>query len=143
MNKLLFAALTAFGRVFAVTFLFAVTGILNAPDTSAAVALSIAAFVASLVAGLRAVQVFIPQISFSSLLPQPIAAWVDSFARAFLAIFVTLLTGWLAAPDWSTWKSALLAIVIGAVTAGVRALQGLATPGDNPVPSAGLGNPTT
>jgi hypothetical protein len=138
MNKLLFAAMTAFGRAFLVTFLLAATGILNAPDQDTAVALSWAALVASIVAGLRAIQVFIPQLSFSGLLPQPVAAWVDAFSLAFLASLVTLLTGWLAAPDWSTWKSALLAVVIGALTSGVRALQGLATAGDKPAPSSGM-----
>ena len=141
MNKLLFAAMTSFGRVFGVTFLLAATGILAAPDQGSAIALSWAALVASLVAGLRAIQVFFPGISFARFMPQPFAAWVDSFTRAFLMVFVTLLTGWLAAPDWSTWKSALSAVVIGAVTAGVRALQGLATPGENPSPTSGLKNP--
>lgn len=139
MNKLLFAAMTSFGRVFGVTFLFAVTGILSAPNQDTAVALSWAALVASLVAGLRALQVFVPSVSFAKVMDQPYAAWVDSFARAFLGVFITLLTGWLAAPDWSTWKSGLTAVLIGAVTAGVRALQGLVTPGDVPSPAVGLG----
>lgn len=138
MNKLLFAAMTAFGRAFLITFLLAATGILNAPNQTTAVALSWAALVASIVAGLRAIQVFIPQISFKELLPQPVAAWVDAFALAFLASLVTLLTGWLAAPDWSTWKSALMAVVVGALTAGVRALQGLATSEDKPAPAVGM-----
>lgn len=137
MNKLLFAAMTAFGRAFLVTFLVAVTGILSAPDQSAAIALSLSGLVASIVAGLRAIQVFIPQISFKQFIPLPFAAWVDSFALAFLATFVTLLTGWLAAPDWSTWKSAVTAILIGALTAGVRVLQGLATSGNQPAPAMG------
>ena len=137
MNKFLFAVMTSFGRVFLVTFLLAATGILTAPDQATAVALSMAAFIASLVAGLRAIQVFIPGISFARLFSQPIGAWVDSFVRAFLATFITLLTGWLVAPDWSTWKSAVTAVVIGALTAGVRALQGLVTSGDSPAPAAG------
>jgi hypothetical protein len=138
MNKLLFAAMTAFGRAFLVTFLLAATGILSAPDQTTAVALSLAAFVASIVAGLRALQVFIPQISFKPFLPDPIGAWVDAFVLAFLASFVTLLTGWLAAPDWSTWRSALTAMVVGALTAAVRALQGLVTNGDRPAPTTGV-----
>lgn len=142
MNKLLFAAWTAFGRAFAVTFLLAATGILSAPNQDAAVALSWAALVASIVAGLRAAQVIIPKLTFAGLFPQPYAAWVDSFVRAFLATFVTLLTGWLAAPEWSTWKSAVTAVVIGALTAGVRALQGLATSGDTPHPAAGFPRPS-
>lgn len=137
MNKFLFAVMTAFGRVFLVTLLLAATGILTAPDQETAVALSLAALVASFVAGLRAVQILIPGITFARLFPQPIAAWVDSFTRAFLAVFVTLLTGWLAAPDWATWKSAVTAVVIGALTAGVRALQGMATSGDEPAPAIG------
>ena len=141
MNKLLFAAMTAFGRAFLVTFLFAVTGILSATNQETAVALSWAALVASIVAGLRAIQVFVPSISWQSVLPQPIAAWVDAFTLAFLSSFITLLTGWLAAPDFGGWKSTLTAILIGAVTAGARALQGLATPGDNPAPAVGLGKP--
>lgn len=138
MQKLLFAASTAFLRAFGVTFLFAATGLLAAPNQAALIALSWAALVASLVAGIRAVQVFIPGLSFASLLPQPYAAWVDSFARAFLASFLTLLTGWLAAPDWSTWKSAVLAVLVGAGTSGVRALQGLLTPGEAPATDSGI-----
>lgn len=141
MNKLLFAAATSFLRVFGVTFLFAATGILSAPDLGSAVGLSMAALVASIVAGLRALQVFVPGITFARFAPQPIAAWLDSFSRAFIGVFLTLLTGWLAAPDWSTWKSALTAVIIGAFTAGVRALQGLITPGDRPAPAVGIGAP--
>lgn len=141
MNKLLFAAMTAFGRVFLVTFLLAATGILTAPDLVSASALALAALVASIVAGLRAIQVFVPALSFARLLPQPMAAWVDSFTRAFVGIFLTLSTGWLTAPDWSNWKAGLSGVVIGALTAGVRALQGLATPGESPSPSTGFGTP--
>lgn len=137
MNKFLFAVMTSFGRVFLVTFLLAATGILTAPDLETAFGLSLAALVASIVAGLRAIQVFIPGLTFARLFKQPVGAWVDSFVRAFLAVFVTLLTGWLAAPDWSTWKSALTAAIVGALTAGVRALQGFVTSGDQPVPVVG------
>lgn len=140
MEKLLFAAMTAFGRVFAVTFLLAATGILAAPDQASAVALSWAALVASIVAGLRAIQIFIPGITFARILSQPYGAWADSFTRAFLGVFVTLSMGWLAAPDWSNWKSGVSALIIGALTAGVRALQGLATPGESPAPESGIGN---
>jgi len=137
MNKLLFAAMTAFGRVFLVTFLLAATGILTAPDQISAVALSWAALVASIVAGLRAIQIFIPQFTFAKLLSQPLAAWGDAFTIAFLGAFITLLTGWLAAPEFSTSKAAITAIFIGALTAGVRAIQGLLTSGDTPVPATG------
>jgi hypothetical protein len=142
VQKLLYAASTSFLRAFGVTFLFAATGLLAAPNQASLLALSWAALVASIVAGLRAVQVFIPGLSFAAFLAQPYAAWVDSFVRAFLASFLTLLTGWLAAPDWSTWKSAILAVLVGAGTSGVRALQGLLTPGETPASDTGVVTPT-
>lgn len=133
--------MTAFARVFAVTFLLAATGILTAPDLSSAVSLSWAALVAAIVAGLRAIQVFVPSLSFARFVRQPLAAWFDSFARAFLSVLLTLATGWLSAPDWSNWRAGLTAVVIGALTAGVRALQGLATPGEEPAPNTGISAP--
>jgi hypothetical protein len=139
MQKLLYAAGTSFLRAFGVTFLFAATGLLNAPDFSTARALSWAALAASLTAGLRAVQVFIPQISFSSFVTPPsLAAWIDAAARAGVAAFITGVTGWLAAPDLHTWRAALLAVFIGVGTAIARALQGLVSPGERPQASKGL-----
>lgn len=139
MEKLLFAAGTAFLRVFGVSFLMFATGILGATDVHAAVALSIAALLASVSAGLRAVQVFVPQFSWGSLVKNPtIAAWVDAFTRAAVSSFLVFVTGWLAAPDYSTWKSVWLAAIVGAITAGVRALQGLLTKGHQPSPATGL-----
>jgi len=135
---LLFAALTAFARAFGVTFLLAVTGILAAPNVDAAVALSIAALIASIAAGLRAIQVFIPQLSFAEFVPQPLAAWFDSFVRAFLAALVTALTGWLAMPDLPTDRAFWYALITGALAAGVRAIQGLLTPQESPAPDKGV-----
>lgn len=138
MEKLLFAAMTAFGRAFAVTFLFAATGLLAAPNLEAAVALSWAALAASLVAGIRAFQVFVPKFSFAAFVAQPYAAWLDSAFRAGLMAFLTGVTGWLAAPDLSTWKAALVGIGVGVGSAVVRALQGLLTPNDVPKQGVGL-----
>jgi len=135
---LLFAAATAFLRAFGVTFLLAVTGILAAPNVDAAVALSIAALIASIAAGLRAIQVFIPQLSFAEFVRQPLAAWLDSFTRAFLAALVTAITGWLAMPDLPTDRAFWYALITGALAAGVRSLQGLLTPQESPAPDKGV-----
>lgn len=142
MQKLLFAALTAFGRAFGITFLLAVTGILAAPNVDSAVALSIAALIASIVAGLRAIQVFIPQLSFAAFIRQPIAAYVDSFVRAFLASLVTAVMGLLAMPELPTGRSIWLGVITGALTAAVRAIQGLLTPQESPSPGTGIEDPT-
>lgn len=141
MTKLLYAAGTAFLRAFGITFLLAVTGILAAPNVDSAVALSIAALVASIVAGLRAIQVFIPQLSFGSFVRQPVASYLDSFARAFLAALVTGAAGLLAMPDLPTGRAIWLGVITGALTAGVRALQGLLTPGEAPAPETGIADP--
>lgn len=137
MTTLLEKAGQSFLRAFGVTFLFYVTGILAAPDKSTAISLSIAALVASIVAGLRVIQVLVPQLSFAGLVGQPYGSWLDSFSRAFLSALIVGITGWLAAPELVTNKAVILAILIGAVTAGVRAIQGLTTKGELPAPETG------
>lgn len=141
MTKLLYAAATAFLRAFAITFLLAATGIAAAPNVGAAQALSIAALIASIVGGLRAVQIFIPQLSFASFVPQPIAAWLDAFTRAFVAALVTAVLGLLAMPELPDDRSIWFAAITGALVAGLRALQGLVTPGEAPAPTTGVTNP--
>jgi hypothetical protein len=139
MEKLLFAAGSSFLRVFGVSLLMFATGILGATDVHTAVALSIAALLASLAAGLRAIQVFVPLLSWASVVKNKVvASWADAFTRAALASLIAFATGWLAAPDYATWKSVWLAAVIGALTAGVRALQGLLTAGHDPAPNQGF-----
>lgn len=138
MTKLLERAGASFLRAFGVSLLFFATGILNAPNLETARALSIAALLGSLAAGLRAVQVFVPQLSFETILPKPWFAYADSFVRAGLAAFLVAVTGWLATPDFSTWKSVLIGAVVGAGAAGFRAVQGLFTEGETPVADKGL-----
>lgn len=142
MTKLLYAAATAFLRAFAITFLMAATGIAAAPNVAAAQALSIAALIASIAGGLRAIQVFIPLLSFSTFIRQPIAAWLDAFVRAFLATLVVSVQGLLAMPELPTDRSVWFAAITGALTAGLRALQGLVTPGEAPAPDSGVSDPT-
>lgn len=139
MTSWLEKAGTSFLRAFGVSFLFFVTGIINAPNLDAARSLSIAALFASLAAGLRTVQVLAPQISFKGVLEQPYAAWADSFFRAAIPAFIISWQGWLAAPDFGTWKAVLIGVVVGAGTAGFRAVQGLFTKGEDPAPQKGIG----
>jgi hypothetical protein len=142
VTKLLYAAATAFLRAFAITFLMAATGIAAAPNVGAATALSIAALIASVAGGLRAIQVFIPLLSFGSFVRQPIAAFADAFVRAFLATLVVSVQGLLAMPELPTDRSIWFAAVTGALVAGLRALQGLVTPAESPAPGTGVNDPT-
>lgn len=141
MQKLLFAALTAFGRSFGITFLAFAAGILGATNTSAAWALSIAALAASVVAGLKSITVYVKFLSWAKYISQPWAAYADAFTQQGIGALIIGLTGWLAAPDWALWHSALLGILTGAAVAAVRALQGAITPGEAPFVNSGVPEP--
>lgn len=134
-HSVFYSAGTEVLRAIGVTVLMYSTGIFNAPDKSAAVAASIATLFAALAAGARVLQKFVPALTWAKLITnKAVAAWADAFTRAFAASFLITITGWLAAPDLSTWKSVALGAVTGALMAGARALQGLITPGETPLP---------
>jgi hypothetical protein len=142
MTALLQQAGESFLRAFASSLVFLIPGLLVAPSLGSLGGLALAALVASVVAGLKVVQVFVPQISFASLIKNTLVAeLLDSFTRAFLGTFITLVTsslGVLHVITLTTVKDLLLAAIIGAGTAGLRALQGLLTIGEEPVPAKGL-----
>jgi len=138
MRHLLSEAGRSFLRAFAGSLLILLPGVLAAPDMNQVLGLATAAIISSVVAGLKAIQVFVPQLSFSAYLPGLKGALLDSFARAFLGSFVVLLQGVLASPDFDTGKAALIAALIAAVTAGIRAVQGLFTSGEEPAPNSGF-----
>lgn len=138
MEKLLFAVGTSFLRAFGAALLTYALGILAAPNLHVGVALSVAALLASIAAGLRAIQVFVPAISFGRFVPQPFGGWLDSFTRAGVSAFIVSATGWLLAPDLANWRSVGVAAVVGALAAGFRAVQGTVTPGESPRPATGI-----
>ncbi len=142
MLHLLSEAGRSFLRAFVGSLIVLLPGILAAPDFSGATALGLAALIASLAAGLKAIQVFVPQLSFRTLLngtaAAPYYAIVDSFARAFIAALIVSLVGLLAMPTEEWTKAAVIALVTGAITAGIRAIQGFFTPGDHPAPQSGF-----
>ena len=138
MTGLLSNAGRSFLRAFAGTLLVFIPGVLAAPNLGATRGLALAATVASLAAGLKAIQVFIPSLSFASLVGNSFfSSLLDSFARAFLGSFTTLMIGLLGAPEFSASKSAIVAALVAAVTTGIRGVQGLATSSEEP--SAGSG----
>ncbi len=129
----------SFLRAFAGSLLVFIPGVLAAPNLGATRGLALAALVASLAAWLKAVQVFVPALSFASLVKSVFyASLLDSFSRAFLSSFVVLLVGLLESPEFGLSKSALIALVVGAVTAGIRAIQGLATTSEEPSGGSGF-----
>ena len=143
--------LAAAGRRFihvelAAIIVFAI-GIVNAADESTRAALYAGLIVATVAALIAALKQVAPVLSWSALLPadaspweKTVAAWADAFTQAFIGSFVATITGWLAAPDLSTWHTILVGALIGAFTAAMRALEGLLTNGELPAPRLGFGS---
>lgn len=134
MTVVLERAGASFLRAFGAGIITYGVGVWAAPNLNAGVALGAAAVASALAAGIRAVQVYVPQLSFKSVIGQVQGAWVDSFARAFIGYGLTAATGWLLAPDLANWKAVAVAAITGAIAAGFRALQGLLTAGEQPNP---------
>lgn len=138
MTHLLEKAGASFLRAFGAAMIVLFPGILSAPDLNGAKALAVAALFASLSAGFRALQEFVPSLTFAQFLPQPLAAWVDSFVRGFLGAFITSIIGLFVAPDLTTLRAAVTAALVGALSAAFRALQGATTKGESPSPEKGV-----
>lgn len=138
MKELLRQVGREFLKAFGASVVVLAPGVLAAPDLNQAYALGVAALFASVAAAVKAVQVFVPQLSFAEFLPQPVAAWADAFARGFLGAFLVSVVGVLNAPDYATGKAALVAAVVAAAAAGFRALEGLLTKEEQPVPGVGF-----
>ena len=113
-------------------------GILAAPNLNRAVALGVAAVMGAIAAGLKAVQIFVPQLSVTAYVRGPAGSLIDSFLRAFLGAFLTSIIGILNMPDLSGAKSLVVGAIVGAFTAGLRALQGALTKGEWPGTKSGI-----
>jgi hypothetical protein len=138
VKHLLGEAGRSFLRAFVASIVILAPGVLAAPNLNQSFALGVAALMASVAAGVKVLQVFIPQLSFTAYVGSSVGPFVDSFARAFIGALVISLPGVLNAPDLSTGRSLGLASIIGAATAGIRALQGLLTKGEGPAPATGI-----
>lgn len=141
MIALLSAAGRSFLRAFVSALLVLGIGVLWAPDLDHIYLIGVAALVGAFAAGLRALDAYWPQLSLVRWLGHPVGDWADSFLHAFVASLIVVLPGIAGAPNFATEKAFLVAAVVGAFNAGVRALQGFATPGENPAPAVGLKPP--
>jgi hypothetical protein len=124
-------------RAFIGSLIILLPGVLAAPNLNQAYGLGVAALIASVTAAIKAIQVFVPQLSLAGLTGNKYAPIVDSALRAFVGAIIVLLPGILNAPDLSTAKGLATAALIAGVTAVVRALQGFFTAGDVPAPNTG------
>lgn len=134
MRVILSAAGRAAIRDFLIAFLALATGILAAPNIDQAAALAGAASIAGLVAAVRAVRVFVPQIAqaLASTLsvPQAYAEVILTAITTLLVGFIALAEGVLSAPNLDGANAAAVAGVLAIGTALVRVLQAFLTPGE-------------
>jgi len=150
-HRLWYAFFTELGRVEFATFLIYVGGVSQAHDRTALVAAGMALLIGLLSSAGRVVQVFVPYLTWKPVVAavfgrsltahwvETIAAWMDAFTRAALASFVATMLAWSAAPDLSTWHSVILGAVTGAISAGIRAAQGLLTQSELPAANPSTG----
>lgn len=152
MRVILSAAGRAALRDFLIAFLALATGILSAPNYRQTAALAGAASIAGLVAAVRALRVFVPQLStgIASLFNVPVtyAEVLLTAVTTFLMGFLVLAEGVLSAPDLDGAKAAWTAGMLAIGTALVRVAQAFLTPGEantggitappQPVPPAAL-----
>ena len=142
MGKLLSEAGRSFLRAFAGSLIVFAPGILSAPTLEGAKLLAFSALIASVVAGLKAIQVFVPRLSFKSWLASTRFAayyvYADSFVRAFVGTLLVGLIGWFSLPSFTFDKSLIVGIIVAAVVAAIRAVQGFLSKGEHPAPSKGF-----
>jgi hypothetical protein len=142
MHALLAVAGRQFLRAFLAALVVYAVGILAAPDLAHVVLVGVAALVASAGAGLAAVLAYFPAFSFVRWLGSPLGHWADAFVYSFLGSLAISLTGAAGAPDLSALHSLVVAALVGALAAGARAVEGLFTTNESPVPALGIEPPT-
>lgn len=139
LKKLVYEAGRAALKAFAGTFITFATGLLAATNLKEFTALAVAGLIASVVAAAKAVQVFVPRLSFAELVRQPYASWLDAFTIAGLSAFLVVFQGLSDAPDYEAKKALIVSAVIGGFQAGFRALEGFFTKGETPFTNVGFG----
>ena len=141
MHTLLSAVGRAFLRVFVSTLITLGPGILSAPSLDSAVLLGVAALMSSVGAGVRAIQQFVPLLSFSKYVGPVYGKYLDAAAQAFIGYLVVAIPNWLHYPTQGNWHLLVAAAVASVITALTRAVQALGTFGESPGPTTGLAVP--
>lgn len=141
MKTLLSAAGRSFLRAFVAALVAYGAGVLSAPGLGDTRLLGVAALLASVAAGVRSLQEYVPALDLVRYLPRPWGGWANAFAHGFLASLVITLPGALDAPDLGAARSFATAALVGAFASGARALEGALTAGEIPARSFGLPSP--
>lgn len=132
----------AFLKPFASALLVALVGIGVQPTLRGTVALYLGALVAAAAAGLAALQVYVPNLTFRRWIKDPYGQLLDTFSHGFFPALLISAVGFLHGQDLSAWKAAGSAALIGAFSAGLRLfVQNPLTPGTTPLPTKGVLSP--
>lgn len=124
-------------------FIAFVLGLLAAPDLIADnLRIYGLVFLVALGAGaLKFIADILPYFSLQNYVPEKYrvyAAWADAFLQAAVSTFVVEAPGIFNAPDLNAARAAAVAVIVGALTAGVRAIEGLLTPAERSRTAAAL-----
>lgn len=136
------------GRAFLTSALAGATvfipGLLAAPDLKAAGAVALAALIAGGDAGLKALQVFVPQLSVTRLLEKfapglvRFSAPINGALRTFVSGLVVMAVGLLYAQNFGEAKALAIAGVLAAANAAYQFVTSAASKGESPAPEKGL-----
>jgi hypothetical protein len=141
VTALLSAAGRAFIRAFLASLLVFGFGILAAPDIGHLALAGVAGLVGAFAGGLRAIQAYVPKLALATYLGHPFGDWAESFLQAFVASLIVTLPGLAGAPNFGVMKGLAVGAIVGALNAGVRAIQGFGSTGEHPSPAVGVNPP--
>lgn len=142
MLGLLSASSRAQLRTFVAALIVFLPGLWTAPNRDGALALGIAAAIGLVSFGLRALQAYWHRLALAHWLGHPFGDWLDSFVQGFLAtLLITLPAAIQSIHGLNDGRAVLASVLIGAVNAGIRCVQGLMTAGEQPAPGLGLRPP--
>lgn len=143
MKEILAGAGRRFLHTVAAALFVFILGLLSAPNLvlDNMRVYGIAFLVAIGAAALKFIAEVFPFVSVVNYVPDQYkvyAAWADAFLQAGVSAFVVVAPGILDAPDLKTAGALVVAALIGALTAGVRAIEGLLTKSERPATVAAL-----
>lgn len=143
MKEKLAAAGRRFLQTAGAALIVFVLGLLSAPDLvlDNLYLYGVAFLVAIGAAALKFIAEVFPFVSVAKYVPDKYrvyASWLDAFLQAGVSAFVVVAPGIFDAPDLKTAGALAVAALLGALTAGVRAIEGLLTPEERPATVAAL-----
>lgn len=138
MKKALENVAFTFAKTFAAALVVVLAGVSAQPSLHEGIAFAVAGVMAAGAAGLSAILTFVPALTFQRWIKDPYGKILDAFSHGFLTAFLVSVIGFLHNQDLAVWRAAVTGALVGAISAGFRAVQGGATLGEKPAPGTGV-----